>query len=157
ITPDDLRGVFAVPPLARRNDAQRPIEFAENERIVAHIQAAGITRFIYGGNAFLYHLTHQEFEQLLEWLSSFADDAWAIPSIGPDYGRAMDQAQLLRTYQFPCTMMLPCADPRNAGGLEQGYREIAEAAETRLILYLKDENNFGPDKEAGLDAVARLV
>jgi len=26
-----------------------------------------------------------------------------------------------------------------------------------VIVYLKDENNFGADREAGLDAVARLV
>ena len=27
----------------------------------------------------------------------------------------------------------------------------------KLLVYLKDESNFGADKEAGLDAVARLV
>ena len=80
-----------------------------------------------------------------------------IPSVGPDYGRAMDQATLLRGRRFPCAMILPCGDPRDAAGLERGYREIATAADTKLILYLKDEHNFGPNKEAGLDAVARLV
>jgi dihydrodipicolinate synthase/N-acetylneuraminate lyase len=54
-------------------------------------------------------------------------------------------------------MILPCSDPRDATGLAQGYREIADAAGTKLILYLKDELNFGNDKEAGLDVVARLV
>jgi dihydrodipicolinate synthase/N-acetylneuraminate lyase len=42
-------------------------------------------------------------------------------------------------------------------GIEQGLREVADAAQTPLILYLKEEINFGSDKEAGLDAVARLV
>ena len=54
-------------------------------------------------------------------------------------------------------MLLPCADPRDAAGLERGYREFAEACGLPLIVYLKEENNFGGDKEAGLDAVARLV
>jgi dihydrodipicolinate synthase/N-acetylneuraminate lyase len=54
-------------------------------------------------------------------------------------------------------MILPCSDPRDSSGLVQGYREIAKAAETKLVLYLKDEQNFGADKQAGLDAVARLV
>ncbi|HEX5082924.1 MAG TPA: dihydrodipicolinate synthase family protein [Blastocatellia bacterium] len=154
---EDLRGVFPVPPLARRNDARRPIDFEQNDRIVRHIADGGLTRFLYGGNAFLYHVTLAEYESLLDWLSGFADGLWAIPSLGPSYGRAMDQASILRRYKFPCAMALPCGDPRDAKGLETGLREIAETANTPLILYLKDENNFGADKEAGLDVVARLV
>src|SRR5262249_16178004 len=60
-------------------------------------------------------------------------------------------------FEFPCAMALPCNDPRDAEGLEKGYREIAEAAGTRLLLYLKDETSFGMDREKGLDAVGRLV
>jgi dihydrodipicolinate synthase/N-acetylneuraminate lyase len=153
----DLQGVFAVPPLARKSDTKRAIDFDQNGLIVRHIINGGITRLIYGGNAFLYHISLAEYEALLEWLSDLPDDVWLIPSIGPSYGRALDQAALLRRYKFPCVMMLPCGDPRDALGLERGYREIAEAAETKLIVYLKDENNFGPDSKAGLDAVARLV
>src|SRR5205823_5358431 len=154
---EDLRGVFAVPPLARSGDPRRSLDFEQNNLIVRHIANGGMTRFIYGGNAFLYHLTLAEYEQLLEWLSGFAGDLWTIPSIGPSFGRAMDQALLLRKYKFPCAMMLPCGDPRDAAGLERGYREAAEATGTKLIVYLKEENNFGADKDAGLDAVARLV
>jgi dihydrodipicolinate synthase/N-acetylneuraminate lyase len=157
VSVEDLRGVFPVPPLARKNDARRSIDFEQNDRIVRHIAGGGLTRFLYGGNAFLYHVTLAEFEALLDWLSGFADDLWAIPSLGPSYGRAMDQAALLRRYKFPCAMALPCADPRDAKGLETGLREIAESANTPLILYLKEENNFGSDKEAGLDVVARLT
>ena len=154
---EDLQGVFPVPPLARKNDARRSIDFEQNNRIVRHIADGGLTRFLYGGNAFLYHITMAEYEALLDWLNSFADDLWAIPSLGPSYGRAMDQASILRRYKFPCAMALPCGDPRDAKGLETGLREIAESANTPLILYLKEENNFGADKEAGLDVVARLV
>ena len=154
---EDLRGVFPVPPLARKNNAARELDFDQNENLVRHMANGGMTRFLYGGNAFLYHLTLVEYEQLLDWLTGFADNLWAIPSLGPSYGRAMDQAALLRRYDFPAVMHLPCSDPRDAKGLEQGLREISAAANTPLILYLKEENNFGADKAAGLDVVAKLV
>lgn len=153
----NLQGVFAVPPLARRNDAARSIDIEQNERVVKHISAGGITRFIYGGNAFIYHVTLAEFEVLLEWLQSLPEELWLIPSIGPSFGRSLEQAALLRKYDFPYAMVLPCSDPRDAAGLERGLREIADVAAGKLIVYLKEENNFGADKNAGLDAVARLV
>ncbi len=154
---EDLRGVFAVPPLARAQGARRSLAFEQNDLLVRHIAAGGITRFIYGGNAFLYHLTLAEYEQLLDWLSKFNDELWAIPSAGPAYGRLMDQAPMIGRYAFPCVMVLPCNDPRDIAGLELGYREFAAAAKTQLMVYLKEENNLGTDKEAGLDMVARLV
>src|SRR6266404_6425565 len=157
VTLEDLRGVFAVPPLARSNDASRCLDLAQNDSIVRHIMGGGITRLIYGGNAFLYHITLNEYEQLLDWLSGIAGEYWVIPSMAPSFGQAMDQAAVLRKHNFPCAMILPCGDPRDAAGLERGYREIARTADTQLIVYLKEENNFGTDKEAGLDAVARLV
>ncbi|MGA3327221.1 MAG: dihydrodipicolinate synthase family protein [Terriglobia bacterium] len=157
ITREDLQGVFPVPPLARRRDPQRTLDFNASARIVDHLAAAGITRLLFGGNAFLYHLSLQEYEQLLEWLESLPDHLWCIPSAGPSYGRLMDQAPLLRRYGFPCVMVLPCNDPRDAGGLEKGLREFADAAGMPLTLYVKDELGFGADRAAGLDAVGRLV
>jgi dihydrodipicolinate synthase/N-acetylneuraminate lyase len=155
VTLEDLQGVFAVPPLCRRASASRPLDLAENDRLVRHMSEGGLSRFLYGGNAFLYHLTLAEYAQLLDWMSGI--DGWAIPSLGPSFGRAMDQAPLLRRYGFPCAMALPCGDPRDAAGLEAGLREIAAAAGMSLILYLKSEDGFGSNPAAGLDAVARLV
>jgi dihydrodipicolinate synthase/N-acetylneuraminate lyase len=158
MTPASLEGVFAVPPLARTVGKTRAIDFEQNSEIVRYIANGGITRFIYGGNAFLYHLTLDEYEQLLEWQAKIQRDGlWLIPSAGPSYGRLMDQAKLLRRFGFPCVMTLPCADPRDAAGLERGLREFAEAADVRLMLYLKEEMNMGADLMAGLDMVARLV
>jgi dihydrodipicolinate synthase/N-acetylneuraminate lyase len=157
VSPDRLSGVFAVPPLARRNNPARSLDFAQNDLIVKHIAAGGISRMIYGGNAFLYHLTLVEFEALVEWLSSVDQNLWLIPSVGPSFGRAMDQAPVLRRHGVAVVMMLPCGDPRDAAGLERGYREFVEASNSKLIVYLKEENNFGSDKQAGLDSVARLV
>jgi 4-hydroxy-tetrahydrodipicolinate synthase len=153
----ERHGVFAVPPLARRSDTRRSIDFDENDRLVRHITAGGITRLLYGGNAFVYHLTLGEYEELLEWMAGFPDDLLAIPSLGPSFGRALDQAALLCRHRFRCAMALPCNDPRDAGGLEAGLREIADAAGMGLTLYLKEETGFGADKVAGLDAIARLA
>lgn len=154
---EDLQGVFAVPPLARRRDDRRTLDFEQNERLVGHITGGGITRLFYGGNAFLYHVSLAEYEELLDWLGDLRDEIWAIPSAGPSFGRAMDQAPLLRRGRFPCVMMLPCGDPRDAGGLLAGLREFADASATPLVVYLKEEDSFGGNREAGLDAVARLV
>src|SRR5882724_3200395 len=155
--PLDFRGVLPVPPLARKNDSRRSLDFAQNDRLVRHMAEGGVTRLIYGGNALLYHITLADYEPLLDWLAGLAPEFLVIPSAGPSYGRAMDQAPLLRKHRFPCVMILPCGDPRDARGLEQGMREIADAIETPLLAYIKDENNLGSDKEAGLDAVARLI
>lgn len=155
--PDELRGVFAVPPLCRANNGSRAIDFDQNRLLVEHITSGGITRLIYGGNAFLYHITLDEYALLLDWLGRLPHDLWIIPSMGPSFGRAFEQARLIRAFRFPCAMVLPCNDPRDAAGLEEGYREIAEAAATKLLLYIKDENSFGADKQAGLHAIGRLV
>jgi dihydrodipicolinate synthase/N-acetylneuraminate lyase len=157
ITIDDLDGVYAVPPLPRKTDARRSLDFAAAEAVAAHVQSGGITRYLYGGNAFLYHITLAEYEALLDWLSGFAAPRWAIPSIGPSFGRAMDQAPLLRKHSFRSVMMLPCGDPRDASGMEAGLREISDACGMPLVVYLKSEDGFGADKERGLDAVGRLV
>ncbi len=154
---EDLQGVFPVPPLARRHDASRTLNFDATARIVDHLAAAGMTRVLFGGNAFLYHLSLKEYQQLLEWLASLPNHLWCIPSAGPSFGRLMDQAPLLRRFGFPCVMVLPCNDPRDAAGLERGLREFAGAAGMPLTIYLKDESGFGTDRMAGLDAVGRLV
>jgi dihydrodipicolinate synthase/N-acetylneuraminate lyase len=152
-----FHGVLPVPPLARKSDAARSIDFPENDRLVRHMAEGGITRLLYGGNAFLYHIPLAEYESLLDWLAGFKRDFLVIPSAGPSYGRLLDQAPLLRKKDFACVMALPSADPRDAIGLERGLREFADAVGAPLIVYLKDETNFGSDREAGLDAVARLV
>ena len=153
----DLAGVFSVPPLPRKRNAKRALDFDAAECVARHIEAGGITRLLYGGNAFLYHITLDEFEALLGWLAVFPSPRWAIPSLGPSYGRAMEQARMLRRHAFRTAMMLPCGDPRDPAGLERGVREIADAAGMPLILYLKSEDGFGTDTEAGLDAVGRLM
>jgi dihydrodipicolinate synthase/N-acetylneuraminate lyase len=153
----NVDGVFAVPPLPRTDAPGRPLDLEAAERVAQHIESGGITRFLYGGNAFLYHASLAEFETLAEWLATFPSSRVAIPSLGPSFGHALDQARLTRRHRFSTVMMLPCGDPRDARGLEQGYREIADAAGVPLILYVKSEDAFGSDQEAGLDAIGRLI
>ena len=154
---EGLNGVFAVPPLPRKADARRTLDLDAAESVARHIEAGGITRFLYGGNAFLYHASLDDCQALAEWLSGFAASRWAIPSIGPSFGRAIDQARVLRRHAFRAVMMLPCGDPRDARGMEAGLREISAEAGMPLILYLKSEDGFGSDQEQGLDAVGRLI
>ena len=146
-----------MPPLARRRDAQRSLDFGANARIVEHLTAGGMRRLLYGGNAYLYHLSLAEYQALLEWLVTLPDHLWCVPSAGPTYGRMADQAPLLRRLRFPTVMVLPCNDIRDAAGLERGLRDFADAAGMPLILYLKDEQTFGANRSAGLEVIARLV
>src|SRR3954468_22686669 len=157
VSPSDLAGVFAVPPLPRRGDAKRRIDFDAAEAVARHIQDGAITRYLSGGNAVRCRITLDEYETLLGWLDTFEERRWPIPSVGPSFDRAIDQAKLLRRYTFRTVMVLPCNDPRDARGMEAGLRDIADACGVPLILYLKSEDGFGADKEAGLDAVGRLV
>jgi dihydrodipicolinate synthase/N-acetylneuraminate lyase len=157
VAPSDLWGVYAVPPLPRKNDTRRSLDFDAAARVAKHIAEGGITRFLYGGNAFLYHISMAEYEPLLDWLSGFPADHWPIPSVGPSFGRALDQACLLRRHSFRSAMVLPCGDPRDAAGMEMGIREIADAAGLPLILYLKSDDGFGTNTDQALDAIARLV
>jgi dihydrodipicolinate synthase/N-acetylneuraminate lyase len=153
----DALNLFAVPPLPRRATPDRAINFDAAEKVAAHIEAGGITHLLYGGNAFLYHASLAEFEDLAGWLAEMPVSRVPVPSIGPSFGHALEQARLLKRHRFRAVMMLPCGDPRDARGLEAGYREIADAAGLPLILYLKSDDAFGPDRNAGLDAVGRLI
>jgi 4-hydroxy-tetrahydrodipicolinate synthase len=156
--PFALDGVFAVPPLARRRDPRRSLDFDESLRIVRHIARGGITRLIYGGNAFLYHLTLAEYEQLLEWQRNMQQEGlWFVLSAGPSFGRLMDQAPLLRRFGISCVMVLPCGDPRDAAGIGEGLREFVDASGARVLAYIKEESNLGADKERGLDTLGALV
>lgn len=156
ITAADLRGVIAVPPLPRRQDPSRTPAFEEADRLVHHVAAGGITRFMFGGNAFFPHVTLREYEAALDWMTRLPEGWWVLPSAGPSFGRLMDQAALLRPRGFPAVMLLPCGDPRDAVGLERGIREFSAAAATPVVIYLKSEDTFGTDLEAGLDALGRL-
>jgi len=153
---DDLYDIYPVPPLARRADG-RGLNTAENEKLVRYLVAGGSKRIVYGGNALVYHLPLAEYREMIDWLSGWTQKVAIIPAVGPSYGRALDHAAIVRGQRFPSLLMLPTSAPRDAAGIETGLRRIADAAGIPLSLYVKEEANFGSDKEAGLDAIARLV
>ncbi len=156
ITPSDLHGVVAVPPLPRLDDRHRSLNLEACRRLLNHLAAGGLSRFMFGGNAFAYHLTLREYAQLLDWMPTLPDDWWMLPAAGPSYGRLMDQADLLRNRGLPAIMLLPCSDPRDAAGLERGIREFVEASSSPVILYLKSEDTFGSDAARGWESIGRL-
>src|SRR5579884_992863 len=136
--------LYPVPPLARKNDAKRSLNTAENERLFRYMVEQGIKHVVYAGNALVYHMRLSEYTELIEWLSSLTEKASIIPAVGPSYGRAMDEAAIARKGRFDSLLVLPStSDPRDAAGLEAGLREIANTAGIPLSLYIKEESNFG--------------
>jgi dihydrodipicolinate synthase/N-acetylneuraminate lyase len=130
--------VLAVPPLARK--ASLAIDRAANSALIGHIEAGGISTLLYGGNANFYHVGIREYGALLDFLiEAAAPSTWVIPSVGPDFGRMMDQAPLLRARAFPTAMVLPQTFPSTVAGAETGLRRFAEAFGRPIIVYLKAE------------------
>src|SRR6201995_2187084 len=123
--PEQLTEIYPVPPLARRSDAKSSLDFDANMKIFRHLVDNGVTRIVYGGNAFVYQITMAEYTELAHWLSGLKSEAAIIPAVGSSYGRAMDQAPLIRRYGFPSVLVLPTGDPRDATGMERGMREIS--------------------------------
>lgn len=139
----DFEGVFAVPPLARSRDTERSLAREENRKVIRHIESGGLTRMMYGGNAVFYHITLKEFEDCLEMLRELAGkDTWVIPSVGPSFGMAMAQAELLKEYDYPAAMFLPVSDPHDDEGVYRGISEFVECSGKPVIVYLKAENNL---------------
>jgi dihydrodipicolinate synthase/N-acetylneuraminate lyase len=156
LTREELGGVYAVPPLARNSDGKYSINFEQSQKLLDHIAGGGIRKFLYGGNAVMHHITLSDYQLLLEWLSGQPDEWWMIPSAGPAFGRAMDQAPLLKHNPFPAVMMLPCSDPKDTAGLEAGYRHFADASGKQLIIYIKTDQSLGADHRKGIEMLARL-
>jgi dihydrodipicolinate synthase/N-acetylneuraminate lyase len=144
-----LGSVIAVPPLARREDYSLNAE--ANRALMRHIEAGGVSTLLYGGNANFYHLRPSEFDAVLSMLATEAGpDTWVIPSVGPCYGTMMDQAPVLREYDFPTAMVLPMQGVLTDGGVATGFRHFVEAYGRTAVLYLKDEAYLRPATAARL-------
>jgi dihydrodipicolinate synthase/N-acetylneuraminate lyase len=150
VTPADLRSsVIAVPPLCRNADLT--LNAAENKKLIDHMYAGGIRTLLYGGNANLYNIALSEYDTLLNMLQELApEDLWMVPSIGPMYGTAMDQAAILKEHKFPTAMLLPTLFPSKPAGVATAVRHLAEKAGMKLVLYIKDESYITPELAASL-------
>ncbi len=135
--------VFAVPPLAR-NKGMR-ICRAENEKVIRFLEAGGVRSILYGGNAVLYHTALSEYAELMSVIAdAAAAETVIVPSIGPAFGIAMDQVDVLRDFRFPTAMLLPTRDVVNAAGIASGARLIADRLGKPVVLYLKFDRWLEP-------------
>lgn len=151
----DWTGVFAAPPLARRSD-NWALDWTESGRVVEHVLEGGISRVIYGEHAQLQHLTLSQYRDLLGWLADFSEELTVIPGLGPAFGRAYQQAEMLRDHSFPCAMVLPVRDARDPEGMEEGYRKLSERAEIPLVAVVRELSEWGREPREMVDRFARL-
>ncbi len=150
ISPERLaKSVIAVPPLAR--DAQRRVDREQNKRLIRHIEGGGVDILLYGGNANFYHIRPSEYAATLRILAeSAASETLVVPSVGPAYGLSLDQAEVLRDFDFPSVMVLPHTGLNTPSGVETGVRHFAEAFGKPVVLYIKAEGYINPDGAARL-------
>ena len=150
ITPGMLASsVIAVPPLAR--DTKLKICDKENAKIIRHLEDGGIRTMLYGGNAVFYHIALAEYADTLAMLRDNAGaETTVIPSIGPAFGMSMDQAAVLRDFDFPTVMVLPARDIATPEGVATGIRKFAEAYGKPIVLYIKFEGYLEPSHARAL-------
>lgn len=150
VTPETLaKSVVAVPPLAR--DSNGRICKLNNTRIIQHLESAGITTLLYGGNAVFYHLRPSEYAAVLNVLvENTMIDTLVIPSVGPSYGMMMDQAEVLKDYSFPTVMILPQKEIADEQGIVAGIRKFVSSFGKPIVLYLKHDRWLSPQTVQGL-------
>jgi len=150
VSPSDLAAsVIAVPPLARHRDLT--ISNADNRALIRHLEEGGVRTLLYGGNANLYNVGASELPELLDMLEDAAgDDTWVIPSVGPDYGKLMDQVEVVKGRDFPTVMILPLAFPATPDGIATGIRRFAERYGRPVIVYIKSDGYLEPSHVAAL-------
>ena len=145
------QSVFAVPPLAR--DASLEIDGDENEKIIRFLEAGGVRSLLYGGNAVLYHTRLSEYADLLGMLADAAsNETVVVPTIGPSYGLASDQVDVLADFPFPTAMMLPSRDVVDGQGIATGIRRLSEQWGKPLVVYLKFDRWLDAELVRKLDA-----
>jgi dihydrodipicolinate synthase/N-acetylneuraminate lyase len=150
--PAHLRdSVFAVPPMAR--DAAGNVCAIQNKRIVSHLENGGVRSILYGGNAVFYHIALSEFAATLAMLAEIsANDTVIVPSIGPAYGLAVDQVEVLKDFDFPTVMLLPSRDIVDQDGIATAVRKLADQLGKPIVLYLKFDEWLRPDLIESLEA-----
>lgn len=146
---DLAASVLVVPPLARNPDLS--LNGPENRKLITHIENGGVSTLLYGGNANFYHIPLSEYAGTLDFLAgAVCPDTWLIPSAGPDYGRLMDQALILRERDFPTAMTLPNSSPGTTAGTMTALRRFAERLQRPIILYVKRSDRLPPAAIADL-------
>ncbi|MBL4918069.1 hypothetical protein [Szabonella alba] len=139
VTPADLaRAVMAVPPFAR--DAAGDMSDAANGAIIRHLEAGGVSTILYGGNALVHHWPMSRYADWLDRLTALvAPDTWLLPSVGPDGGKLADQAEILRTRDFPVALLLPMGPPLTREGMMTALRNFHAGSGVQLLIYIKTD------------------
>lgn len=144
LTPQDFRNsVVAVPPLALTPLLKIAPE--PNARLARHIAEGGVNILLYGGNANLYHFGQGDYADALDVMTDAARQSHVITSIGPDYGKMMDQAPLVERSSLKNVMLLPVGFPSDSHGVGDGIRRIAARLGFGVIVYLKREMYVRPE------------
>jgi dihydrodipicolinate synthase/N-acetylneuraminate lyase len=157
ITSADLRlSPLAVPPVARHADLS--LNRANNETLIRHLERGGIRFLMYGGNANLYQARVSEYEALLSMLAELAGpETWVIPSVGPDFGKMLDQVPVIRRLRFSTAMVLPYAGPMTRRGLLDGLRRFADLLGKPFVLYIKNDDYLAPAEVRALIDEGRIL
>ncbi|TGN67750.1 dihydrodipicolinate synthase family protein [Paracoccus liaowanqingii] len=139
VTPDDLAAsVMAVPPLALMDDGQ--FSDAENGAVLNHLREGGVTTVLYGGNAMAQHWPVAVYGDWLDRLEVLAsDDTWLLPSVGPDAGKMMDQAAVLKTRRYPVALLVPMGAPLTHEGMGAALRRFHAECGVQLLVYIKTD------------------
>lgn len=144
LTPQDFRNsVVAVPPIALTPSLKVAPE--PNARLARHIAEGGVNILLYGGNANLYHFGLGDYEDALDVMAGAAKGSHVITSIGPDYGKMIDQAPLVERSGLRNVMLLPVGFPSDSHGVGDGIRRIVARLGFGVIVYLKREMYVRPE------------
>ena len=157
VTKEDLlRSVIAVPPLARHADFT--LNQDANRALMRYLENGGVRSLMYGGNANFYHLPLSEYAATLDFLAETAGaDTWVLPSLGPPYCKAIDQAAIVRASNYPTAMVLPMTFPFTEAGLATGIRRITDAMGKPAVVYIKSEPYLKPEPVRALVDEGRVA
>ena len=129
--------MIAVPPLCR--DAELKTCATQNAKLIRHIEGGGVSTLLYGGNANFYNIALSEYEAVLDLLEAAAGPGTlVVPSVGPYFGTAMDQAAILARKEFPTAMLLPTVAVSAPEGVRVAVLRFVEKAGVPAVLYIKD-------------------
>lgn len=146
---DYSASVVAVPPIALTVDGR--VDMAANARIMQHIVGGGIGVLLYGGNANLYHFGSALYREAVEGLHDTLPAGGSILfSVGPDFGRALEQTAELRRLGVKNVMLLPTAFPSSPPGVAEGVRRVADTLGHAIVLYIRREHYLDPNTLATL-------
>ena len=113
--------------------------------------AGGVSTFLYGGNANFYNLGLLEYPLVAgSAVGHRAGRRLGDPVDRADFGKALDQVAILKSFDFPTAMALPMASATKAAGVATGLRRLADAYGKPVIAYVRAEGYLAPKDIAAL-------